>query len=527
MKHYQLLASAICSSVLLSACGGGTSSAPAGTQTSPATPGMLLQSPAPRLLSLSALDFTASLSASTSGQGLMQIAGKPVCGVDVQYIKYSTIDGKGNPGATASGALMVPTGTAPQCTGARPIVLYAHGTTLTQNYNIANFADTTNAGSTEGSMIAAIYAAQGFIVVAPNYVGYDSSNISYHPYLVETQQSADMINSLQAARMALPSIINKSVTDSGKLFITGYSQGGYVAMAAQKAMDAKFAAGDTTMKVTAAGPGSGPYALTAMVDFIFAGHPNLGGPELATMLVTGYQNSYGDVYSSPSDLYTASLASAGVATLVPYLATDTAAQMSIIPQTFLFSATSPGIPNITPAMTGNPSVDALSALGFGDPSLINNAFRLSYLMDAGANPDHLNMSTWIGGPSTTAQNKTRIHLAANDLRGFIPAEPTLLCGGANDPIVYFFNSIAMKAEWSQIGLPARAFPLVDLAAAPTVGDGFDQARGGFQQLQQSIYAGVIAAGGSTTAAQTAVVVNTHTNEAPFCLAAARGFFSNF
>jgi len=529
MKQYQLLASAFCTSILLSACGGGTSSSPAGTQSSAAVPGTLLQNPAPRLTSLTAQFFTATLNASTAGQGLLQIAGAPVCGVDTQYFQYATIDGKGAAGATASGALMVPNGTDPKCTGPRPVVLYAHGTTFNHNYNLANWTDTTNPGASEGSLIAAVFAAQGYIVVAPNYVGYDSSNISYHPYLVETQQAADMINSLQAARLALPGIINKGVTDSGKLFVTGYSQGGYVAMAAQKAMDAKFAAGDKTMKVTAAAPGSGPYALAALFDYVFAGHPDLGSPYFATLIITAYQNSYGDVYSSPSDVYTASLASAGVASLLPYPTNATAAQLALIPQTALFSATSPGIPGVTPAVTGNPAVDPLFALGFGDPSLINNTFRLAFLMDAGANPDQLNMSTWLGGPSTftatttTAATPARKHFAANDLRGYIPAAPTLLCGGANDPTVYFFNSVAMKAEWTSIGLPAQGFPLVDLAAAPTVGDGFDAARGGFQALQTSIFT---AAGGGV-AGQTAVLESTHANEAPFCAAAARGFFSNF
>jgi len=523
MKQYQLLASALCASVLLSGCGSGTSSAPAGTQGSAATPGTLLQNPAPRLVSLSAADLAASLGASAAGQGLLKVAGAPACGVDVQYFKYSTVDGTGKAGATASGALMVPNGTAAQCTGARPIVLYAHGTTFNQNYNIANWADTTNPASGEGSMIAAMYAAQGYIVVAPNYVGYDSSNVAYHPYLVEAQQAADMINSLQAARTALPGILNKGVTDSGKLFITGYSQGGYVAMAAQKAMDAKFAAGDTTMKVTAAAPSSGPYALAAMIDYIFAGHPNLGGPYLATMLMTGYQNSYGDIYANASDVYTDTLASAGIATLLPYGANDSAAQLGLIPQTALFSATFPAIPGITPAVTGNQSIDQLSAIGFGDPSLLNNTFRLAYLMDAGANPDGLDMTTWQGGPSTTTTYAARKHFAANDLRGYFPIEPTLLCGGANDPTVYFFNSVVMKAQWTAAGLPAQGFPLVDLAAAPTVGDGFDAARGGFQQLQTSVFT---AAGGGV-AGQTAVLESTHGNEAPFCLAAARGFFSQF
>ena len=521
MNHTKLLTSALCTAMLLSACGGGTSSAPAGTQAKSTAPGTLLQNPAPRLVSLSAADFAAALKSAPTGVELLQLLPNNTtpCGVDVQYIQYNTVDGKGNP-AVSSGALMTPNGTAPQCTGARPVVLYAHGTTFNQNYNIANWTDQTNPASGEGTLIAAMFAAQGYIVVAPNYVGYDSSKTSYHPYLVEKQQSQDMINSLQAARAALPNNLNKTVTDSGKLFITGYSQGGYVALATQKAMDAA-AATDPTMKVTAGAPGSGPYALSAMVDFIFTGHPDLGGPQLATMLITGYQNSYGDVYSQPSDVYTASLASAGVASILPFAANDSAAQLALIPQTSLFSATFSAIPGVTPAVTGTP-FDSLFAIGFGDPSLINNNYRLSFLADAlGASIDPFIATggTSIAGPSATApSNAMRAHLVANDLRGYLPASPTLLCGGDADPVVFFFNSQIMHAEWLSVLPPAYAayYPLVDLAASPTVGDGFDQLRGAYAYIQSGI---------ASSQGQMAAVEATHGTEAPLCMAAALGFFT--
>ena len=58
-------------------------------------------------------------------------------------------------------------------TGPRPIVLDAHGTSTEKAANIADFAD-----SIEGSTIAAVFAAQGFIVVAPNYAGYDISSLA-------------------------------------------------------------------------------------------------------------------------------------------------------------------------------------------------------------------------------------------------------------------------------------------------------------------------------------------------------------
>jgi len=55
----------------------------------------------------------------------------------------------------------------------------------------------------EALIMAAVFASQGYIVVAPNYAGYDSSTLPYHPYLVADQQSKDMIDALTAARSAL------------------------------------------------------------------------------------------------------------------------------------------------------------------------------------------------------------------------------------------------------------------------------------------------------------------------------------
>ncbi len=72
-----------------------------------------------------------------------------------------------------------------------------------------------------------MYAAQGFIVVARNYAGYDVSKLGYHPYLNADQQSKDMLDALAAARKALPRIGSQ---DGGKLLVAGYSQGGHVAM---------------------------------------------------------------------------------------------------------------------------------------------------------------------------------------------------------------------------------------------------------------------------------------------------------
>jgi len=122
-----------------------TSVMPAGTAR-----GSLLQDPPLRIASLDAATFGTELGTSASGVQLLEVAGQPSCGVDFYYLQYNTVVGKGE-ATTASGALMVPTGSAPQCSGGRPIVLYAHGTDTDRNLNIA---DITNTSNTEGALIA-------------------------------------------------------------------------------------------------------------------------------------------------------------------------------------------------------------------------------------------------------------------------------------------------------------------------------------------------------------------------------------
>src|ERR1700691_6549618 len=102
---------------------------------------------------------------------------------------------------------------------------------------------------------------------------------------------------MRSRRCAPPLASIGFTRDDGQLFITGYSQGGYVALATHRAMQA------AGMAVTAAAPMSGPYALAAFVDAVFAGQVDGGAPVLATLLFSAYQNSYGDAYTDPAAVF--------------------------------------------------------------------------------------------------------------------------------------------------------------------------------------------------------------------------------
>jgi len=516
---------------LASACGS------AGSQTSQiatsTSHGTLAIDPPFRIASLNAAAIAAQLGATATGAQLLTLTGAPACGVDAYYIKFWTVGGAGE-STESSGALMVPTG-GTGCSGPRPIVLYAHGTNANKTFNIA---DLTNASNEEGLLLAAMFAAQGYIVVAPNYAGYDISTLGYHPFLNAAQQSGEMMDILSAARSALPKTFSSATTDGGQLFITGYSEGGHVAMATLRAMQA---AGAT---VTAAAPMSGPYATEALGDAILFGSVNIGSTEFLPLITTSYQHAYGNIYTATTDIYSATYAT-GIDTLLPSATPiDTLFANGTLPEAALFDSSTPtvsvpGQPVLSAELTAalavpsnpaNPETPIFAA-GFGNPYLLNNSVRVSYAVDAATDPDGAVPTLHAGAPLAAAPPTYPLRLALykNDLRQgpWAPKSPTLLCGGDEDPTVFFsVNTEVMAAYWS--ALPAGLVTVLDVNASPS--GPFAAVQTGFieSQAQLLAYYQTAAGGGlSPAAAELQVIEGYHTAVLPFCAVAARSFFSQF
>ena len=467
MKYTQYLTTAAITATLLAACGGGGGTAPKNLGR-----GELIESTPTRIQSVSATDFKASLSAD-----VILAAGAPVCGVDVNYIKYTTVGAMGE-ATDATAALMVPTGSDPRCTGPRPIVLYAHGTIPHKKYNLANWTDRTNPAFYESVFIAASFAAQGYILVAPNYAGYDSSSLSYHPYMNADQQSKDMMDALAAAKTALPKL-SSPTTASSKLFITGYSQGGSVTMATQRALEA------ANIPVTASAPQSGVFLLLAQLDAVFLGKVSDAAPLFGTMLAISAQKSFGNLYKQPSDIFEDAYA-AGIENLVPgNFSYGELINNGKLPRA-LFSSTPPaGLGDITPAK-GDGDFDTLYAAGFGSPNLLKNSVRASYVEDARARPDGALASTPNYQLPAAPTHPFRMTGKAFDLRGWTPKAPMLLCGGRGDAMaIYALNTAAMKTIWKDLGPQITELDVDSNPSGAT--DPFAQIKLGFAQRKNAVY----------------------------------------
>lgn len=499
---------------LVGACGGGTGG---GAILPPSTParGDLLRNP-PELLATVPSGVALAL---LSDAVRLQIgsAPAPICDISVYRVRYQTVGGAGEP-TTASAALMVPIGTAATCNGSRPMMLYAHGTTTDRNYNIGDL----NANNLEGLLLAVFFATQGYIVIAPNYAGYDTSMLGYHPYLVAEQQSKDMIDALRASRTALPVASLATVSDSGKLFITGYSQGGYVAMATHRAMQ------DAGMAVTASAPMSGPYSMNAFVDAVVLGEVNASAPLSFALLATSYQRTYADIYSNPAEVYEPEYAPE-IGSLLP--STIPRAELytrGLLPELALFSATPPDAASAdtTPA-TAPAEFAATYARGFGSGNLVTNAYRLTYIQDARAHPDGGWPFATSELPSSSAALPLRRALARNDLRSWVPTRPVLLCGGHLDPTVFWLNTQLMSGYWGTHVPTIGLVQTLDVDSTAAAGDPYASEKSAFSSAKDAVAIAAILQG-ATDGGASAVAATYHAGlVAPACLTAVRHYFDSF
>ncbi|HCE27469.1 MAG TPA: hypothetical protein DET46_00530 [Comamonadaceae bacterium] len=235
----------------LAACGGGgnddTVTDGGGTPpVRPADPEGAGQLQAATLLgTVASADIAAAL---TSEESLAQDV-VPRYAVTSYRLEYLTTDADGK-AVRASGLVSVPQ----KAPGAKsPVLSYQHGTLFRDAE-----APSNNAVASE---VAVVLASLGYIVLAPDYVGFGASKGTPHPYLLAAPSAAATVDFLTAARAWRG---QANVADNGQLFLTGYSEGGYVTMAAHRAMQASSSVHLQQLRMVV--PGAGPYNVQATMD---------------------------------------------------------------------------------------------------------------------------------------------------------------------------------------------------------------------------------------------------------------------
>lgn len=410
-QRLRQFASSLAVAVFLAACGSSSEDEPpppppaAGPETPQVARGTLLAT-TPYLTRTRAEidDLTAS---GLEGLLLREVVGEARCDVELHSIEYQTIGGAGEP-VNATGGIAIPVGEDPACQAPRSLVMWAHGTATARDYSVLTSEEVF------GGIALAVLAAHGHAVVAPDYTGYGGSTLDYHPYLNAQAQAADAIDSLRAARQVLAA---RGEPAPQALYLTGYSQGAYVAMATHREIERSHVG---EFQVDASFPMSGPYALGYTLDRMLGGDPTDGASRLLPFLVEGYQRSYGNVFTSTAELFVPPYDQTAIGLFPGNIGSSGAIEQGLLPEHLLVSE--------------------------GQPFLMQPAYVDNYLLDAA--------------------NGLRQDVAANDLRGWAPAGRMALCGGGEDTVVYFDNTRLAQQAFAAAGVPVTVFDFDNGASIP-------------------------------------------------------------
>jgi pimeloyl-ACP methyl ester carboxylesterase len=202
--------------------------------------------------------------------------------LDTDEIKYDADVYKVTYKTTFKGAEIIASGLVvlPKTNVEVGMVSFHHGT-------ITNYDDAPS-NTTETDSDALLYAAlssSGFITVIPDYLGFGNSSTILHPYYVEEYTATTVTDMLIAAKELS---VEENVSFNKKLFLAGYSEGGYVTMATHKGIEEQ---GLENFELIASFPAAGAYDIAGMENYLLS-IDTYDDPSYIAYIIRAYQLTY-------------------------------------------------------------------------------------------------------------------------------------------------------------------------------------------------------------------------------------------
>jgi dienelactone hydrolase len=286
-----------------------------------------------------------------------------------------------------------------------PIMMYSHATETSRALAPSRFL---SAGASPMDypevLFSIVMAMTGYGVVLPDYEGL-GSNTNIQPFVHAKTLAVQVVDMLRATRDGLAGsvpLFRPPCAWNGKLFLMGYSEGGFVTLAATRELQQNASAEFT---VTAAAPLSGPHDLSGTMRNVILSDAPFKAPYYLPFLLTSYYSVYKDPALSP-----------GYTMLAP------------------FSTTLP------PLFDGSSTGEA-----------INIAMGMSYDPVSLIVPKSILTSQFISDLESTS-SAVYGHLLENDTyRGWAPTVPVRLVHNPDDDLVPFANSRVAFDTFSSAG----------------------------------------------------------------------------
>ncbi len=173
----------------------------------------------------------------------------PLFGVSAQRVTYASRRPDGSASNELTGLVAFPDTAAGGFTPRDAIIVLSHSTAVTpSDLELSN----------GWYVVANLFASRGYLVIAPDNWGRGGTDTEPETFLMATRTAANSLDLIRAV-LADPAYAAVRGSDSPRITIVGYSQGGHTALALWQAI----AAQEPALEVPAVYAGAGPYNLYA------------------------------------------------------------------------------------------------------------------------------------------------------------------------------------------------------------------------------------------------------------------------
>ncbi len=212
--------------------------------------------------------------------------------VTVHRVQYESVDSTGNNPATLSGLLIIPD--TPNSQPSMPILGLQRGTEVYRKGAPSQFDITQPLNTPEviiGMMLACL---DGYIVAMADYQGMGEDTKNIQPYVSAkplAQSVVDLLLDTKDYVQTLP--FNRW---NQQVYLTGYSQGGYVTMATARMIEEDQELAEK-LPLQAVAPCAGPYSLSDAMRFLMLREEKfVEGGHFILMAIRGFNATYGDEF---------------------------------------------------------------------------------------------------------------------------------------------------------------------------------------------------------------------------------------
>jgi len=209
-----------------------------------------------------------------------------------EEVRYTSTDNNGNK-IQLTGLLIYPYNLPPFGRVNAPIISVNHGTQLQKKFAPSKWAtakwkDWKDFPEMLVADVMALY--YGWIIIMPDYQGMGSDVTENHPYCNRDRLATATADMVEAAEVTFSCNRHPYAKWNGKTFLYGFSEGGFVTMAAARELE--------TRKVDLTGVVcmDGPYDLSGTMLDVMLGDNPFPVPYFLPMLMVGYNTMYNTTY---------------------------------------------------------------------------------------------------------------------------------------------------------------------------------------------------------------------------------------